>query len=250
MILITRPRKNSLEFQKRLEKLKINSEIQELSKFKIFKRQVSLFDSVILITSPRSLDYLVKTKTIETCKKNEFIVIGKKTTQRLKQLGCKKILISAKDSTDLINKYKSVINKKSKVQFLCSDVYNKDLVRSLKKMKCKIILVRVYETIKARKLKKSVIKNLKNNKFSAAVFFSKFSFMVFLNLCKQEKVLKPCLKRIQYICVSQRVGEFAEHLGYNVHYSPNPSEQSMFGAIKNLKLKNITKLKQLSANIA
>ena len=69
MILITRPRKNSLEFQKRLEKLKIKSEIQELSKFKIFKRQVSLFDSVILITSPRALDYLIKTKTIEICKK-------------------------------------------------------------------------------------------------------------------------------------------------------------------------------------
>ena len=71
MILITRPRKNSLEFKKRLEKLKINSEIQELSKFRIFNRQVFLSDSVILITSPRSLDYLIKTKTIESCKKNE-----------------------------------------------------------------------------------------------------------------------------------------------------------------------------------
>ena len=110
MILITRPRKNSLEFQKRLEKLNINSEIQELSKFKISNSQVPLLNCVILITSPRSLDYLVKTKTIESCKKNEFIVIGKKTTQRLKQLGCQKILITAKDSADLINKLKSKIN--------------------------------------------------------------------------------------------------------------------------------------------
>ena len=242
MILITRPKKNSLEFQKRLEKLNINSEIQELSKFKISNSQVPPVNCVILITSPRSIEYLVKTKTIESCKKNEFIVIGKKTTQRLKQLGCKKILISAKDSTDLINKSKSVINEKSSIRFLCSDIYNKELVRSLKKMKYKITLVRVYETIEVKKLKKSVIKNLKNNKFSAVVFFSKFSFMVFLNLCKLEKVSKPCLKRIQYICVSQRVGEFAEQLGYNVHYSPNPSEQSVFGLIKNLKLKNISKL--------
>ena len=77
MILITRPRKNSLEFQKKLDKLNINSEIQELSKFRIFKNQVSLLDCIILITSPRSLEYLVKTKTIENCKKNKFIVIGK-----------------------------------------------------------------------------------------------------------------------------------------------------------------------------
>ena len=237
MILITRPRKNSLEFQKRLEKLKINSEIQELSKFKIFKSQVPLFNCVILITSPRSLDYLVKTKTIESCKKNEFIVIGKKTTQRLKQLGFKKILISAKDSADLISKSKSIINKKSEVKFLCSNVYNKELVGSLKKMKCKITLVRVYETIKVKKLKKSVIKNLKNDKFSSALFFSKFSLMVFLELCKLEKVSRSCLKKIHYICVSQRVGEFAENLGYNVTYSLNPSEQSMLGLIKKLKLK-------------
>ena len=242
MILITRPRKNSLEFQKRLEKLKINSEIQELSKFKIFKRKVSLLDSVILITSPRSLDYLIKTKTIENCKKNEFIVIGKKTTQRLKQWGCKKILISAKDSTELINKSKSIINERSDVRFLCSNVYNKELVRSLKKMKCKIKLIRVYETIKVKKLKKSVIKNLKNEKFSAAVFFSKFSLQVFLGLCKFEKIPNSCLKKIHYICVSQRVGKFAQKLGYKIKYSLNPSEQSMLVLIKNLRLKNITKL--------
>ncbi len=237
MILITRPRKNSLELKKKLEKLKINSEIQELSKFKIFKRKVSLFNCVILITSPRSLDYLVKTKTIESCKKNEFMVIGKKTTQRLKQLGCKKILISAKDSTDLINKSKSILNERSDVRFLCSDVYNKELVRLLRKMKYKISLVRVYETIKVKKLKKSVINNLKINKFSAVVFFSKFSLMVFLDLCKLEKVSKSSLKKIHYICVSQRVGEYAEKIGYNVHYSLNPSEQSVLGLIKNLKLK-------------
>ena len=237
MILITRPRKNSLEFKKRLEKLKINSEIQELSKFRIFNRQVFLSDSVILITSPRSLDYLIKTKTIESCKKNEFIVIGKKTTQRLKQWGCKKILISAKDSADLINKSKSKLNEKSDVRFLCSNVYNKELVRSLKKMKCKITLVRVYETIKVKKLKKSVINNLKNDKFSAVIFFSKFSLMVFLELCKLEKVSRSCLKKLHYICVSQRVGEFAENLGYNVTHASNPSEQSMLGIIKKLKLK-------------
>ena len=237
MILITRPRKNSLEFQKKLEKLKINSEIQELSKFKISNSQVPLLNCIILITSPRSLDYLVKTKTIENCKKNEFMVIGKKTTQRLKQLGCKKILVSAKDSADLINKSKSKLNKKSDVRFLCSNVYNKELVRSLKKMKCKITLVRAYETIKVKKLKKSVINNLNNDKFSAVVFFSKFSFVVFFELCKLEKVSRSCLKKLHYICVSQRVGEFAENLGYNVTHSSNPSEQSMLGIIKKLKLK-------------
>jgi len=237
VILITRPRKNSIEFQKRLEKLNIDSKIQELSKFNILKRKVSLFNCVILITSPRSLDYLIKTKTIESCKKNEFIVIGKKTTQRLKQLGCKKILISAKDSTDLINKSKFLINERSDVRFLCSDVYNKELVRSLKKMKCKITLVRVYETIKVKKLKKSVIDNLKEDKFSSVVFFSKFSLMVFLELCKLDKISRSCLKRIHYICVSRRVGELAEKRGYNVHYSQNPSEQSILSLIKHLKLR-------------
>ena len=46
MILITRPRKNSLEFQKRLEKLNINSEIQELSKFEILKAHPSVMNQL------------------------------------------------------------------------------------------------------------------------------------------------------------------------------------------------------------
>ena len=237
MILITRPRKNSLEFQKKLEKLKINSDIQELSKFKILKRQIHLSNCIILITSPRSLDYLIKTKTIENCKQNAFLVIGKKTTSRLKKLGCKKILISAKDSVDLIKKSKSILGERSNVCFLCSNVYNKELVRLLKKMKCRITLIRVYETIKVKKLKKSVIKNLKEGKFRSAVFFSKFSLKVFFELCKIEKISKSCLKKIQYICISKRVGEFAEKLGYNVKYSGNLSEHSMSVLIRNLRHK-------------
>ena len=235
MILITRPKKNSLEFQKKLEKLKINSDIQELSKFKYYKRQIRLSNSIILITSPRSVDYLIKSKTIEICKQNEFIVIGNQTTQRLKQLGCKKILISAKDSAELIKKFKSLKNERSNVRFLCSNVYNKELVKSFKKLKCQISLIRVYETIKVKKLKKSVIKNLKEDKFLSAIFFSRFSLKVFFELCKKEKISKSCLKKIQYICVSKRVGEFAEKLGYSVLYPGNPSERSMFALIRNLK---------------
>ena len=237
MILITRPRKNSLEFQKKLEKLKINSGIQELSKFKILKRQVNLSNCIILITSPRSLDYLIKTKTIENCKQNAFLVIGKKTTSRLKQLGCKNILISAKDSVELIKKSKSILGERSNVCFLCSNVYNKELVRLFKKMKCRITLVKVYNTIKVKKLNKSVTRNLREGKFSTVVFFSKFSFKVFFELCKLENISRSCLKKIQYICVSQRVGEFAAKRGYSVHYSSNPSEQSIYELIKKLKLR-------------
>tara|TARA_Y100001970_G_scaffold72734_1_gene92319 strand:- start:943 stop:1656 length:714 start_codon:yes stop_codon:yes gene_type:complete len=236
MILITRPRKNSIEFQKKLVKLKINSDIQELSKFKIFQSKIQLSNCIILITSPRSLDYLVKSKTIESCKQNQFMVIGKKTTQRLKQLGCKKIIISAQNSSELIQKSKTIINELSNVRFLCSNIYNRDLVRSLKKTKCKLKLIRVYETIKVKKLNKSVIKNLREGKFTKAVFFSKFSFKVFFELCKLEEISKSYLKKIQYICVSQRVGEFAAKRGYRVHYSKNPSEDSIYILIKHLKL--------------
>lgn len=237
MILITRPRKNSLEFQKKLERFKIISEIQELSKFKILKSKIQLSNCIILITSPRSLDYLIKSKTIESCKQNLFMVIGKKTTQRLKQLGCKNIIISAQDSVELIQKSKTIINKRSDVRFLCSNIYNKELVRSFKKMKCKIRMIRVYETTKIKKLNKSVIKNLREGKFSTAVFFSKFSLKVFFELCKLEEISKSNLKKMQYICVSQRVGDFAAKRGYSVHYPENLSEGSIYALIKHLKLK-------------
>ena len=237
MILITRPRKNSLEFQKKLEKLKIISKIQELSKFRIIKGKLQLSNCIILVTSPRSLDYLIKSKTIESCKQNAFMVIGKKTTQRLKQLGCKKIIISAQDSAELIKKSKTIVNEGSDIQFLCSNTYNKELVKFFKKIKCKITLIKVYETIKVKKLNKSVIKNLRDVNFSSAVFFSKFSLEVFFELCRSEKISRSSLKKIQYICISQRVGEFAANRGFSVHYPSNPFEQSIYELIKQLKLK-------------
>ena len=235
MILITRPRRNSLEFQKKLEKYKIISEIQELSKFKILKSKIQLPNCIILISSPRSLDYLIKSETIESCKQNPFMVIGKKTTLRLKQLGCKNIIISAQDSAELIQKSKTIINERSDVRFLCSNIYNKDLVRSFKK-KCKITMIKVYETNKVKKLNKSIIKNLREDKFSTAVFFSKFSFKVFFELCKLEKISSFHLKKIQYICVSRRVGDFAAKRGYSVNYPSNPSEQSIYKLIRKLAL--------------
>ena len=207
MILITRPRRNSLEFQKKLEKYKIISKIQELSKFKILKSKIQLPNCIILISSPRSLDYLIKSETIESCKQNPFILIGKKTTQRLKQLGCKNIIISAQDSEELIQKSKTIINERSDVRFLCSNIYNKDLVRSFKK-KCKITMIKVYETNKVKKLNKSIIKNLREGKFSTAVFSQSFHSRFFRALQIREDFVFY-LKKIQYICVSRRVGDFA-----------------------------------------
>ena len=232
MILITRPRKDSLELQKKLKKIKIHSLIQELSTFKISKTRIDLSNSIILITSSRSIDYLVKTKTLETCKRSKFFVIGKLAEKRLRKLGCKHIIVSASDSNELLTQLKDKLNKKEIIKFLCSNIFNEELVKSLKKLNYHVELLQVYETNSIKKLKKSVVQDLNNHKLKAAVFFSQFSLNNFLKLCKIENVKSSTLKNLHYICISERVAKQAIRSGYNVHLSDKPTKVSILELIQ------------------
>tara|TARA_B100001057_G_scaffold488956_1_gene574270 strand:- start:3100 stop:3810 length:711 start_codon:yes stop_codon:yes gene_type:complete len=232
MILITRPRKDSLELQKKLKKIKIDSLIQELSTFKISKNCMNLSSSIILITSTRSIDYLVRTNTLQTCKCSKFLVIGNETSKRLKRLGCKHIIVTAKDSKDLLEKSKRVLEKREIIKFLCSNIYNKQLVRVLKKMSYDVKLFQVYETHGIKKLKKTVINNLKKNKLKAAVFFSQFSLKIFFHLCQVENIDKPSLKRLHYICISKRVAKQAIISGFKVHLANEPTKESILKLVQ------------------
>ena len=233
MILITRPKKDSLELQEELKKIKINSIVQELSTFKISKSRTDLSNSIILITSLRSIDYLVKTKTLETCKKSKFLVIGKLTAQRLTQLGCKNVIITASDSGDLLIQLRSNLKKNEIIKFLCSNIFNKELVKSLKKLSYNVELLKVYETHGIKKIKKSVVKKLKNHNLTAVIFFSQFSLRVFLNLCKVEKIDRATLKKLHYICISKRVADPAIRSGFNVHLSNKPTKASIIKLVHN-----------------
>ena len=232
MILITRPRKDSLELQKKLNKIKINSLIQELSTFKISKSRINLSDSLILITSLRSIDYLVRTKTIQSCKSSKFLVIGKVTTKRLRQLGCKQIVVTARDSKELVEKSKNLFKKNETIKFLCSNIYNKELVKALTKKNYNVKLIQVYETLNIKRLKRSVVQNLKQHKFTAAIFFSQFSLNNFFNLCRLENIDRSMLKKIHYICISKRVALKAIQSGYKVLLSDEASKESILRLIQ------------------
>ena len=234
MILITRPKKDSYELQQKLKKIKIDSLVQELSSFKILKSRIDLSNSIILITSSRSIDYLVKSKTLETCKKSKFLVIGKTTSMRLRQLGCKRIIVSASNSKELLKKSKLVLKKKETIKFLCSNIFNKELLKSLNKLNYNVVSFKVYKTLGIKKLKKSVVKNLKQDKIVAAVFFSQFSLSIFFKLCKTENIKKSTLKKLHYLCISKRVAYQATQLGYKVHLSKEPTKDSILKLMKSI----------------
>ena len=232
MILITRPKKDSLELQEELKKLKINSIVQELSTFKISKSRTDLSNSIVLITSLRSIDYLVKTKTLESCKRSKFLVIGKLTAQRLMQLGCKNVIITASDSGDLLIQLKRNLKKNEIIKFLCSNIFNKELIKSLKKLSYNVELLQVYETHSIKRLKKSVVRKLKHRNLKAAIFFSQYSLKVFLNLCKTENIERATLKKLHYICISKRVADPAIRSGFNVHLPNEPTKASIFELVQ------------------
>ncbi len=232
MILITRPRKDSLELQKKLDKIKINSLIQELSSFKTSKSSINLSDSLILITSSRSIDYLVRTKTLQTCKKSKFFVIGKETTKKLRQLGCKQIVVSARDGKELVEKSKNLFKKKEVIKFLCSNIYNKELVKALTKISYNVKLIQVYETLSTKRLKRTVVQNLRQHKITAAIFFSQFSLNNFFKLSRLENIDQSILKEIHYICISKRVARQAIRSGYKVLLADEASKASILRLIQ------------------
>ena len=160
---------------------------------------------------------------------------------RLRQLGCKRIIVSASNSKELLKKTKLILKKKDTIKFLCSNIFNKELLKSLRKLKYNVVLYIAYETLAIKKLKKSVVRNLKQDKIVAAIFFSQFSLSIFIKLCKTENIKNSTLKKLHYLCISKRVAYQATQLGYKVHLSKEPTKDSIFKLMKSIlpKYKNI-----------
>ena len=227
MILITRPKKDSFELQRKLKQKKIFTKVQELSSFKISNTKIGPLKSIVLITSPRAIDYIRITRSVKAFDQLKFIVIGKKTKNKLIQLGCTNILFFAKNSSDLIDKVSKYLNKNAVINFLCSNVYNKDLVKDLRLLNFRVKLHKVYETIAVKKLNPTTIKNLREKKFKGAIFYSRFSLEIFLRLSKLSNIALNDLKCMDFICFSSRIARPAVKLGLNVMYPDEPSESTL-----------------------
>ena len=121
MILITRPRSEAVLLAKELMKTRYSSFIEPMTSFRYYKKKITYKkDTTYIVASLQTARALKQNKPCsqKLIKHGNFLVIGKKVTQSLKQLGCSHIVKTFKDSNDLISHLNKTSSSNIKLEYL------------------------------------------------------------------------------------------------------------------------------------
>tara|TARA_Y100000992_G_C21224471_1_gene472187 strand:- start:389 stop:1099 length:711 start_codon:yes stop_codon:yes gene_type:complete len=218
MILITRPKEDNDKLSILLSEKNIKHEKDNLTSFRTLKKKIEYQkNKIFLIASKQAVKSLAIKKNINELRKSGFIVIGNKVKKELQKLKIKKILFFANESELLLKKIKLNQNLKNQsLEYLCSNIYNKQFVKDLKKLNFRLTLNQVYETIPKKTLKKSTIKRILSRKIKIIIFFSVFTFVTFKRLCRQHGLKRRDLDELIFIAFSDRIAREIKKSKYQV----------------------------------
>ncbi len=237
MILITRPREDNDKLSILLSKKNIRHKKENLTSFRILKKKIECHpDKVFLVASKQAVRSLSSKKNKDEFKKSSFIVIGHKVKKELQNLKVKKVLVFAETSELLLDKIK--LSKKVKghtLEYLCSNIYNRQFVRELKQVGFKVLLNQVYETIPKKKLNKSTSDLIMEGKMKVVVFFSIFSYKTFLKLCKLQGLNKRHLSKLEFIAYSNRIAREIKKSQFGVLAAKPSSIERIISLLKKYK---------------
>ena len=204
MILITRPRENTKETVNFLKSKKINYFLYPLSELSIENKSLIIRNEVLIISSFKVIEFLEEKNMISQITKTPLLIVGKKTSQYLKELKCK-VLFTASDSESLTKYVKKNLKKSVKFKFLCSNVYNKSFVNELRSSGYSLQLTRVYRTKEVSSMSLKLQRHLIQGKIKKILFYSTFAVKVFFKLVKQHKIDSSHIKDIHFLCLSKRI---------------------------------------------
>ena len=231
MILITRPINDAIELQKQLDKKNIQSLIDPLTSFKFINRKIKLNENDIYIcASQRCVESLARLKNIN----NIFlIVVGKKVEKLLRQSNFKNILFTALDTKKLIKWMRKKNNQDKHYVYLSGSIANDEFISDLKKFKISFKRKIIYQTIFKKTFNRDTIKNLKQNKITGVVFYSKSSVKTYFMLLKKYQ-MKHFSGNQLFFVLSPRISELLKKYKFKpsvVKISPKPEQRSMISLI-------------------
>ena len=228
MILITRPKTESATLAFELKKRGYQTVEEPLSKFFYYKNKLNFKENkVSIVTSIQAALSLIKHNKKIEIKKNYFVVVGQKTKQCLQQNGAQHILECTQDGMSLVKKLGTKKYKNNEYIYLCSNIKNTSFVNELSKKNIKFKTHKIYRTNLKKKLRLSVQKQIRHEKFTHAVFYSTAALKSFLQLIKKHKIKSSKLSDILFICLSKRIADELRKKGYKYKVAQYPNEKSI-----------------------
>ena len=231
MILITRPINDAIELQKQLKKKKIQSLIDPLTSFKFINRKIKLNENDICIcASQRCVESLVRLKNINNI---SLIVVGIKVEKLLRKNNFRNILFTALDTKGLIKWMRKKNNQDNHYIYLSGSIANDEFITDLKKFKISFRRKIIYQTIFKKTFNRDTIKNLKRNKITGVVFYSKSSLKTYFRLLKKYKMTHFSSHQVFFI-LSLRISDSLKKYKFSpsvIKISPKPEQSSMVSLI-------------------
>ena len=176
MILITRPKNQSILISSKLQSIGLNIFNESLYTIKYRKKKLTFNENEYYIfPSINTLHSLIQNNQINKFKSAKIFVVGKKVNKFAKKLGFSNIIAVEDDSNSLINIINDPIYINQKFTYLSSNLSNEDFLKKIKKINIKFKREIIYETQPANLLSEKVINLMKKNQLSAAVFYSQLS---------------------------------------------------------------------------
>ena len=231
MILITRPINDAIELQKQLKKKNIQSLIDPLTSFKFTNRKIKLNENDIFIcASQRCVEALVRLKNINNI---SLIVVGIKVEKLLRKNNFKNILFTAMDTKGLIKWMRKKNSKDKHYVYLSGSIANDEFIADLKKFKISFRRKIIYQTIFKKTFNRDTVKNLKQNRITGVVFYSKSSVKTYFRLLKKYNISHFSFNQLFFV-LSPRISQLLKKYKFKprvIKISPKPDQPSMVSLI-------------------
>ena len=228
MILITRPQNEAKLLKKILDDMKLVSIIDPVISFE-FNQRIFLPSekSIYLVASYQAVLGLEKKRNKkEIFKRCRFHVIGNKAKDRI--LRNNGVVLKVFNNSDQYRKFLTTQKKLKhiKIVYLCSNAYNKELVKILDNIFKNVQKRYIYKVIKSKRLKNITIKSFSNKKINKVLLFSSYSANVFCSLMRAH-ALKEDMLKIDYYCMSKNIAKVLKsHCIKNITVAKKPDLSS------------------------
>ncbi len=229
MILITRPKTESLKLKNKLQQKGYLVHINTLSNI-IIKKNIEPVSSkfLCLISSPRAAEALINARHIKLGL--PLCVIGNSSKKKLITYGYNNILHTSSNSQQMYSYLSSKRNKFAKmfrgIEYLTGSITNKHFIYKLENLNYAVNVRTVYRTHYKKKFDVQTKNLLRSKKIDTILIYSKKNAEFFIKLLLNSGLNKN--NNLTFVCMSKNIGDYILDNGYgNVFIAKKPDEKSM-----------------------